>query len=110
MVEVPPPLKKQNRGPEQPPIPLKARELKTQVHMRLHPDAGDSGTAMVADYVKFLVEGCSSIAPKVWGRFKANHIGGLVNLGLMSSLVVSSLYFNSLPCLLKEKFYLIESR
>lgn len=75
-------------------------ELKTQVHMWLHPDAGDSGNAMVADYVKFLVEGCSSIAPEVWGRFKADQTGGLVNLELMSSLVVSTLHFKFLPHLL----------
>ena len=57
--------------------------------MKLHLNAGDSGTAMVEDYAKFLAEGYSSIAPEVWDRFKSDQIGGLLNLGLMSSLIVS---------------------
>ena len=65
--------------------------------MKLHLNDGDSGTAMVADYTKFLVESCSSIAPEVWDKFKADQTGGLLKIRLMSSLVVSiSLLFTSL--------------
>ena len=69
--------------------------------MKLHLNAGDSGAAMVEDYTRFLVEGCSQIAPDVWDRFKSDQSGGLLNLGLMSSLIVSiSLLFSSLSYLL----------
>lgn len=72
------------------------RELKTHLKMKLHLNAGDSGTAIVEDYTKFLAEGCSSITPEMWNRFKSDQTGGLLNLGLMSSLVVSiSLLFSS---------------
>ena len=57
--------------------------------MKLYLNAEDFGTAMVEDYAKFLAEGCNSIAPEVWDRFKAYQTGGLLDLGLMSSLVVS---------------------
>ena len=59
--------------------------------MKLRPNAGDSGTAMVAYYAKFLVEGCSLIALEVWDRFKSDQTIALLNFGLMSSLVVSIL-------------------
>ena len=94
LVEPPRPPKRQKRGPEPLSSPLdpaipQHRELNTQLKMKLHLNAGDSGTAMVEDYTRFLVEGCSQIAPDVWDRFKSDQSGGLLNLGLMSSLIVS---------------------
>ena len=106
LVDPPHPPKKQKRGPEHEPLLLNPalpqyRELKTQLKMKLHLNVGDSGTAMVEDYTKFLAEGCSAITPEVWDRFKSDQTGGLLNLGLMCSLVVSiSLFFSSLSYLL----------
>lgn len=96
LVESPRLPKKQKRGTEHEPslldpVPRKPREVKTQFHMKLHPNAEDFGTAVVVGYSKFLVEGCSAIAPEVWDRFKSNQTGALLNFGLMSSLVVSIL-------------------
>ena len=106
LVEPPRPPKKQKRGPEPLSSPLdpaipQHRELNTQLKMKLHLNAGDSGTAMVEDYTRFLVEGYSQISPDVWDRFKSDQSGGLLNLGLMFSLIVSiSLLSSSLFCLL----------
>ena len=91
------PPKKPKRTEDQPSIvptaanseAAKSRTLRTQLQMELHPNVGDSGSAMSIDYTKFLVEGMISIAPEVWDRFKSDQTGSLLNFGLMSSLIVS---------------------
>ena len=98
MEEPPRPPKKQKRGLD--PLSLDSavpqyRDLNIPLEMKLHLNAGDSGTAMVEDYTRFLVEGCNQISPDVWDRFKSDQSGGLLNLGLMSSLIVSIFFLLS---------------
>ena len=98
MVETARPSKKPRRGAEHDllsvvnPDPSNHKEVKSQIHTHLDPSAGDSGAAMVIDYTKFLNDACSTLTSDVWDRFKFYQAtGGLLNFGLMSTLVVSFL-------------------
>lgn len=68
--------------------PVQWREFNSQLKLKLHPNVGASGTAMVADLAQIMANLCNAIAPEAWERFKSDQSGHLLNLGLMSSLVV----------------------
>lgn len=73
------------------------REFNSQLHLRLHPNAGASGTTMVADFGKIMVDSCSALTSDVWKHFKTDHPSSLLNFGLMSSIIVSTCFFKLFP-------------
>ena len=102
MEEPPRPLKRLKRVSETPPaLPAVVTETvpetatkkiaKPQLHAALDPRAGEVGFSMINEYVKWLGQCASSVAPDTWERLLMDNSHSLLSFGMMSSFIVSKL-------------------
>ena len=65
-------------------------DINTQQRMLLDKNAGASGAAMAVDLGARMAKSCNALGSVVWDHLKTNDPNVLLNLGLVSSVVVST--------------------
>ena len=65
-------------------------DINTQQRMLLNKNVGASGAAMAVDLGNRMSKACSALNVELWESFKTDEPSTLLDLGIMSSIVVST--------------------
>ena len=98
VVDLPPPPKrphleaipKHGRPSTTPKLGEKMEKISTQQCLLLNKNVGASGAAMAVDLGTRMAKTCSALSAEVWEHFKTDEHNALLDLGIVSSVVVST--------------------
>ena len=75
--------------PETVPETVTKRIARAQLQAALDPRAGEAGSSMINEYVKWLGQCASSVVSDTWERLLMDNSHSLLSFGMMSSFIVS---------------------